>query len=206
MKASNLQLSKLLSYILHPLLIPTLAILALMLRTDLYSIVLPLQLKLWLLSLVIIFTFLIPSVSVLILLKLNAIYSVELTHRSERTIPLLITSASYMALTFFLKSVNIPPAFLYVIYSATIAMLAGLLINMVYKISLHTLGWSAVATTLLSISLRMGIPLTGLICVAVILSGLAGYARLKENAHNQTQVYLGYIAGVSIVMAIALLV
>ena len=206
MKASNLQFSKLLSYILHPLLIPTLAILALMLRTDLYSIVMPLHLKLWLLSLVIAFTLLIPSASVVILLKLNAVYSVELTHRSERTIPLLVTSASYMALTFLLKPVNIPPVFLYVIYSATIALLAGLLINMVYKLSLHTLGWSAMATTLVSISLRSGIPFPGLISIAVILAGLAGYARLKENAHNQTQVYLGYIAGVSIITVIALLI
>ena len=182
------------------------AILVLMLRTDLYSIVMPLPLKFWFLSLVIIFTLLIPSTSVLILLKLNAIYSVELIHRSERTIPLLITSASYMALTFLLKPVNIPTVFLYVIYSATIALLAGLLINMVYKISLHTLGWGAMATTLVSISLRLGIPFPGLISIAVILAGLAGYARLKENAHNQTQVYLGYIAGVSIIMAITLLI
>ena len=206
MKGSNLQLSKLLSYILHPLLIPTLAIMALMLRTDLYSIVMPLHLKLWLLSLVIAFTLLIPSASVVILLKLNAVYSVELTHRSERTIPLLVTSASYMALTFFMKPLNIPPVFLYVIYSATVALLTGLLINMAIKISLHTLGWGAMATTLVSISLHLGIPLPGLISVTVILAGLAGYARLKENAHNQTQVYLGYIAGVSIITVIALLI
>ena len=206
MKVSNFQFSKLLSYILHPLLIATLAIVALMLRTDLYSIVMPLPLKLWFLSLVIVFTLLIPTASVLILLKLNAVYSVELVHRSERTIPLLVTSASYMALTFFLKSVNIPPVFLYVIYSATIALLAGLLINMVYKISLHTLGWGAMATTLVSISLHLGIPFPGLISITVILAGLAGYARLKQNAHNQTQVYLGYIAGVCIITVIALLV
>ncbi len=205
MKTTDLQLSRILSYILHPLLIPTLAISALLLRPGLYSIVLPPALKLWFLSLIIVFTLVIPSAAVFILFRLNAIYSVELTHRGERTIPLLIASASYMALVFFMKSVNIPPVFLYVLYSATIALLAGLLINMVYKISLHTLGWSAVATTLLSISLRMGIPLPGLISIAVILSGLAGYARLKENAHNQTQVYLGYMAGVSIIMAITLL-
>ena len=77
---------------------------------------------------------------------------------------------------------------------------------MAIKISLHTLGWGAMATTLVSISLHLGIPLPGLISVTVILAGLAGYARLKENAHNQTQVYLGYIAGVSIITVIALLI
>ena len=163
MKIRNIQLSRLLSYLLHPLIIPTLAIATLMLRPDLYSIVLPVWLKLWFISIVFVFTLLIPSAGVLILLKLNKIYSIELNQRTERTIPLLIASASYMALLFFMKQPNIPPVFLYVVYTATFALLAGLLINMVYKISLHTLGWSALATTLIIISLRMGVSLLFLI-------------------------------------------
>ena len=206
MKIRNIQLSRLLSYLLHPLIIPTLAIAALMLRPDLYSIVLPVWLKLWFISIVFVFTLLIPSAGVLILLKLNRIYSIELNQRTERTIPLLIASASYMALLFFMKQPNIPPVFLYVVYTATFALLAGLLINMVYKISLHTLGWSALATTLIIISLRMGVSLLFLISLSVILSGLVGYARLKENAHNQAQVYLGYVVGALIVIGITLLV
>jgi membrane-associated phospholipid phosphatase len=206
MKIGNIKLSQLLSYLLHPLIIPTLAILALMLRPDLYSIVLPAWLKLWFIAIVFVFTLLIPAAGVLLLFKLNKIYSIELNQRTERTVPLLIASASYMALLFFMKQPNIPPVFLYIVYSATFALLAGLLINMVYKISLHTLGWSALATTLIIISLRMGVSLLLLISIAVILSGFVGYARLKENAHNPAQVYLGYIVGVLIVTGITLLV
>ena len=206
MKISNIQLSKLLSYLLHPLIIPTLVISALMLRPDLYSIVLPAWLKLWFISIVFVFTLLIPAAGVLLLLKLNKIYSIELNQRTERTIPLLIASASYMVLLFFMRQPNIPPVFLYIVYSATFALLAGLLINMVYKISLHTLGWGAFATTLIIISLRIGVSLMLLISIAVILSGFVGWARLKENAHNPAQVYLGYIAGVIIVIGITMLV
>jgi len=206
MKISNIKFSQLLSYLLHPLIIPTLAISALMLRPDLYSIVLPAWLKLWFIAIVFVFTFLIPAAGVLLLLKLNKIYSIELNQRTERTIPLLIASASYMALLFFMRQPNIPPVFLYIVYSATFALLAGLLINMVYKISLHTLGWSALATTLIIISLRMGVSLLLLISLAVIISGFVGYARLKENAHNPAQVYMGYIAGALIVTGITLLV
>jgi len=206
MKTGHLHLSRILSYILHPLLIPTLAVSALMLRPDLYSIVLPDSLKIWFVFIVITFTLAIPAAGVFILLKLNAIYSIELNQRTERTVPLIIASASYMALLFFMKPTNIPPVFLYVVYTATFALLAGLLINMVYKISLHTLGWGALVTTLITISLRMGISLLPLIIIAVTLSGFAGYARLKENAHNQAQVYLGYIAGACIVILITFLV
>jgi hypothetical protein len=109
-----------------------------------------------------------------------------------------------MVLLFQLKSTNIPPIFLYVLYSATFALIAGLMINLVYKISLHTLGWGAIVATLTGISLRLGIPLLIFIIPAIILSGFAGYARLKENAHNQAQVYLGYVAGVSVIILITL--
>ena len=206
MPIPDLRFSKFLSYVLHPLIIPTLATAALLMRPDLYSIVLPLWLKLWYISVVFAFTWLIPAAAVFILLRVNAIYSIEMSHRGERTIPLLIASTSYMALMFFVRPTNIPPLFLYVVYSATFALLAGLLINMVYKISLHTLGWGAITATLISISLRLGLPMLTLISVSILLAGLAGYARLKENAHNQTQVYMGYIAGAAIVMLIIFLV
>jgi len=206
MTTSDLRFSTFLSYVLHPLIIPTFATVALLMQRDIYSIVLPLQLRLWYLSVVFAFTWLIPASAVYILLRIKAIYSVEMSGRGERTIPLLIASASYMTLLFFVKSSNIPPLFLFVVYSATFALLAGLLINMFYKISLHTLGWGAFVATVISISLRLGMPMLTLICISVLLAGLAGYARLKENAHNVTQVYLGYIAGAALVMLIIFLV
>lgn len=204
MQSSDFTFSRILSYILHPLLIPTLATSALLLKPEVYTIVLPIPLITWFLSVVFIFTLVVPVTAMLILLKFNAVTSLEMNVRSERTIPLIIASTSFMVLLFQLKSTNVPPIFLYVLYSATFALLAGLMINLVYKISLHTLGWGAIVATLTGISLRLGIPLLIFIIPAVILSGFAGYARLKENAHNQAQVYLGYVAGVSVIILITL--
>jgi hypothetical protein len=164
--------------------------------------VLPDKLKVWFIGVVFLFTFGIPVACMLILLKFKAIQSLEMNHRAERTIPLLITSTSFMALLYTLRTTNIPPVFLYVLYSATVAMLAGFLINLVYKISLHTLGWGALTAALTAISIRMGIPLLTFILIAVLLSGFVGFARLKQNAHNQTQTYLGYVAGVSVIILI----
>jgi hypothetical protein len=205
MNPKNFTLSQILSYILHPLLIPTLAISVLMLRVDLYSIVLPLSVKLWFVFIIVAFTLVIPVAGVLFLQKINAINSIELSHRNQRTIPLLIACISYLGLLYFVKPTVIPPVFLYVLYSATFALLAGLFINLVFKISLHTLGWGALAATFTSISIRMGIPLLPYILITILLSGMAGYARLKQNAHNQAQVYSGYIAGVGVVILITFL-
>jgi hypothetical protein len=199
------QISHFLSIILHPLMIPAIATMALMLRPDLYSIVLPNNMKFWFISVVIVFTLLIPLAGVLILLKFNAVNSIEMNDRHERTLPLIISSTSFMVLLFSLKSTGIPPVFLYILYSATFALLAGLLINLFYKISLHTLGWGAIAAALTGVSFKLGVPLLAFIVVAVLLSGLAGYARLKQNAHNPAQVYLGYVAGISVIILISFL-
>ena len=110
-----------------------------------------------------------------------------------------------MGLLYFIKPTVIPPILLYVLYSAIFALMAGLLINLVYKISLHTLGWGALVTTIVIISIRLGIPLLPFILITILLSGIAGYARLKQNAHNAAQVYLGYIAGVCVVILISFL-
>ncbi len=206
MSSSPYPFSRILSYILHPLLIPTLVTAALLMRPELYTLVLPVSLKIRFLLVVFVFTTVIPAAGVLLLLRVNAIYSVQLQDRAERTLPLLIASTSFMVMLYLLKTTNIPPLFLYVLYSATFALLTGLLVNLAYKISLHTLAWGAVAATLTSIALRMGISsLMVLILATWLLSGLAGYARLKENAHNQAQVYLGYVAGVCVVILISFL-
>ncbi len=205
MESADYSFSRILSYILHPLLIPTLATSALMLKPDLFPIILPAALKLWFVSVIFVFTLIIPAISVLILLKFKAIYSVELKRRTERTVPLLIASISYLGLLFFIKPTIIPPVFLYILYSAALALLSGLVLNMVFKISLHTLGWGALTATLVSISMGIGTPLLPFIFVSILLSGIAGYARLMQNAHNQAQVYWGYVAGVSVVLLITVL-
>lgn len=205
MNSSDYAPSRILSYILHPLLIPTIAISALLLQTDLYPIVLPIALKLWFISIIFVFTVVIPASSVFILRKFNAINSIEQKNRAERTVPLLIAGISYMALLFFIRPTNMPPVFIYFLYSATFALLTGLLINLVYKISLHTLGWGALSATIISISIRAGMPLMPFILISILLSGIAGYARLKQNAHTQAQIYWGYVAGVCVVILISFL-
>jgi hypothetical protein len=108
-----------------------------------------------------------------------------------------------MALLYVLKTTNIPPVFLYLLYSATFSLLVGLLVNLAYKISLHTLGWGALSATLVSISLRMGYALLLPLLVSVVIAGVVGYARLKQNAHSQAEIYLGYVAGAGVIVFIA---
>jgi hypothetical protein len=198
------KITQFLSSLFHPFLIPTYITSALMLRPGLYSIVLPVELKLWFISVVCGFTFVIPATSVFILLKFRVIESLAMKERNERIIPLLLSSASYMALLFSIKSNNIPPLFLYVLYSATFALLSGLLINLVYRMSMHTLGWSALSAILIIVSIRIGIPLLGMIIASLLISGIVGFVGLKQNTCQQARVYAGYAAGVIVILLVSL--
>lgn len=196
------RVATILSFVLHPLLLPTYAVIIL-LNLPLYlSFTLTAESKLWLIALVAAFTFIMPVAIILSLYYFRIIDSLELENPSQRTIPLIFSSVSYLALVYLLRKSGLPDYLLYLIYGALFVMVTGLLVNLFYKISLHMLGWGAIVAAFAGLSVRMGLNLLPLIVSCILLAGIAGFARLKLNAHNPSQVYLGFVAGVSVVLVI----
>ena len=68
------------------------------------------------------------------------------------------------------------------------------IVSRYWKISLHMLGIGGVVGVLFSLNIWFG-NLSNLLIIFILTSGLLGYARLKEKAHNATQVYLGFLIG-----------
>jgi hypothetical protein len=200
------RIARILSYILHPLLIPTYATILLLNLSFFLSYSLSLEAKIWLLIMVSGFTFIIPVVIITSLYFFRVISSIELEEMKERTMPLLFSAISYYALLYMLRKSGLPAYFLYFIYGALLTLLVGLMINLVYKISLHTLAWGAAVASLVGLSLKMEIDIPLIIIFSVIIAGLAGYVRLKLNAHNPTQVYLGFATGAGIITILTLFV
>jgi hypothetical protein len=200
------RLAKILSYLFHPLLIPTYATLLLLNLPLFLSNSLSMEARTWLLILVSGFTFVIPVVIITTLYYFRLISSIELDQPKERTMPLLFSAMSYYALLYMLRQSGLPAYFLYFIYGALLALLTGLMINLVYKISLHTLGWGAAVASLVGLSVKMGVDIPLIIIAAILISGITGYIRLKINAHNPTQVYLGFVTGVCIITLLTLFV
>jgi hypothetical protein len=201
----SLSASKILSYLLHPLLVPFAATVVLMNYRGLTSILIHPALRLWYLGIVASFTFVVPLIGIFIMLKTKAISSLEMPLRIDRSFALLITTLSYIALLILINTTGMPAVYTYILYTATFAMAAGFIVNLVFRLSLHTLGWGALCATLVSIGVQTGIPMLLLIAGSIIIAGFAGYARLKQNAHNASQVYLGYATGILVVTIISFL-
>ncbi len=197
--------SQLLSYIFHPIFVPLL------------SVILVIVLPFWaqvefsqfsmglLIFLVISFTVLLPVIASLVLIRLKIIDSFTMIKREHRNIPLLITSSSYLAMIYVLKYTGTPSVLLYILYTALFALLVGMLVNLVYKISLHTLGWGGMAASFSSLMVETGYNLIFIVVGAIAVAGIVGYARLNEKAHSNWQVYAGFGLGFFSILALTML-
>jgi len=124
--------------------------------------------------------------------------SIDFAKRNERLLPLLITTILYYLTFLILKRIPISGLILGMIGSATISLFCLTLVTVKYNISLHAAGSGGLFGFLLAITLRLGLfsPLS--IYGSILLAGMAGTARLKQNAHRPAEIYLGYLAGFAV--------
>lgn len=187
--------AKILSTILHPLLVPTYALLLLMnLKT--HSILsIPEGSRYIIVVFVFIATFVLPTIIILILLKASRIDSLQMVTQRERVLPLLLLAIIYYMTYHLLKQVSINGLLTFFMVGSTMMVLITLLINYATKISLHMIAWGGLLGTLLGFAIRFNYNVTIPIFAIILLIGLIATARLKLNAHVPFQIYLGFLLG-----------
>jgi hypothetical protein len=191
-------IAKTISFIFHPLLIPTYTILILFNLKYFFLSIIPLKAKLILLGNVIGFTFLIPAVIIFLLLRFSVIRSYQMEIRNERALPLLITAIFYYMTYYLFKNVSLPPLIYNYFLMSTTLIIIALLINMFWKISLHTIAMGALMGLLLVLYIRLSLDTRIWLVASIFTSGLTGTARLLVSDHTQAQVYTGYLLGFSV--------
>ena len=147
------------------------------------------------LTFVFISTFLFPAILTYILLRTNKISSLHLENREERTIPFLFTMVFYYGSYLMMKSFDIPAIYLSLILASTLMIIIAFLINLKFKISIHTMAIGALAGIVIGISYRFGVNMLLTVFLLFIIGGLVGFSRLALNAHRPAEVYTGYIIG-----------
>ncbi len=80
-----------------------------------------------------------------------------------------------------------------------------LVINLFWKISSHTTAIGALLGTIIGTSYFLEMYLINWILLITLISGLVGFARLKENAHSPLQVYAGFIVGFTVMCLLFLI-
>jgi membrane-associated phospholipid phosphatase len=190
------RIAKIISCLLHPLLMPTYGF-SLVFFTDNYfsTFTGPQNLKFLILGITFLFTFILPATNALILLKMGRIRSLEMENSQERIIPYSSTALYYFALFYLFYNADFPDIFKIVILGAAISILLSLIINFRWKISAHMIGIGGTAGAMLGIIYRSHFDFQIALIIVLLLSGLVGYARLKLMAHSPAQVYVGFALG-----------
>jgi hypothetical protein len=194
------RIAKIISVLFHPVLIPT-YIIGILLNLNVYFVqVLSLKARGMLLGMVFLSTCALPLLFILLLIYSGKMFSLQMEKRQERTISLLITSLFYYLTWWMLGKMPVSPVFpiimIGVFYASTVALAA----NLFFKISLHMIAAGGATGVFIGLSLLMTQPIQLIVMLMIFLSGIIGFARLKLGTHNSTQVYLGWLAGICIMI------
>lgn len=186
--------SKILSYLLHPILIPTIVLYIGINNVDYFYLIFH-NFSTNLYLIILLFTMLLPLISALLFIKSGRVESLEMRNKQERRGPLFV-SAIIMIIGFpifnSIAKLSLHLSSLYI--SSIMLLIIAFLITKRWKISLHMLGIGGATGTFISLNYLFGGTYYFSI-LFIFLSGLLAFARLDLKAHNETQVYIGFALG-----------
>jgi hypothetical protein len=186
--------AKIISIVFHPLLMPVYGMAIIFSAPTLLGY-LPFNVKKLLLLIMLVNNILLPLSFLPFFIHRNIITSWAITERKERNIPLIITTILYSITSFIIFRLPIPLFLKSFIFATAVLSLMITLINLWWKISLHSVGAGALIGLVLMLSLKMLAPLDLYLISAIIAGGLILSSRLKLNLHSPQQVWVGLFAG-----------
>ena len=189
-----MKFSKILSYLLHPILMPIIVLYIGINNVDyFYLIFYNYSNNLYLIILA--FTMALPLISAILFVKLGRVESLAMRKRKERRGPLFI-SILIMIIGFpiFYSIAKLSPHLSAIYISSIILLFFSFLITIRWKISLHMMGIGGATGTFIALNYIFG-GIYYFIFLFFALSGLLAFSRLDQKAHNESQVYVGFVLG-----------
>jgi hypothetical protein len=188
--------AKIISIIFHPLLMPVYGMVIIFFAPTLFGY-LPFNVKKLLLLIILVNNVLLPLSLMPFFIHRKIISSWALNERKERNIPLIITALLYGTTSYIIFKFPIPLFLKSFIFATAILSVLVILINLFWKISLHSVGAGALIGLVFLLSLKMLTPLDWYLISAIIIAGLILSSRLRLNHHSPTQVWIGLLTGFS---------
>ena len=199
-----MQLSKLISIVLHPIFMPLLALYLTLKSIPSIAFAISQYLN-YTYGIVICCTILFPLVTLFFLIKSGKVSSLEMSNHKERSLPLFRTVGWMLLGLYMLNNILFyAPIIKAEIIGAILIMLIAAGISKFWKISLHLLGIGGVVGVFIALQIINGGVLY-LLLIFILLSGILGVARIDQKAHNHAQVYAGFLLGVCIELATLLI-
>ncbi|HNX86294.1 MAG TPA: hypothetical protein PKN12_05140 [Bacteroidales bacterium] len=190
-------LARVISYLLHPLLIPVYVLLLVLNTSDTSNLMIPFSYKITLFGMVALTAVLFPLFLTFLLFRFRLISSIYVDQREERVYLILAVAIFYYLTYYLLKGVSLSIIFNYFMLGSALLALVTLILNFYFKVSLHMIGVGSLCGLLLGISIKYGVRAEIPLYLSILASGITGFARLELNAHRPSEIYWGYFLGVT---------
>ena len=190
-------IAHLLSYVLHPLFIPTYFFLFLMQVLPFEFVgISEWQLKMRLFSVAWLTAFF-PAFAVFLLWRLKLSDSIFLRTQKERIIPYVITMFFYWWMYYLSRNFTDQPIALKFFYLGIfVASAIGMTVNNFMKVSLHAMGIAGLTTAVILVSVFYPVNNAVWVLLAVLLTALVISARLVVSDHTKKELIVGLFIGV----------
>lgn len=187
--------SKIVSYLFHPLVITTLGMLVLFNSGTSLSVLQP-EVKRISLIVTALFTFVFPASMIIILYLTRVIQNIDLNERKERILPLALTIILYLFAFFIIRGIpQLSGGHIVFLFCPSAALFLALVVNNFLKPSIHMAGIGVLVGIILVVVLVYGAPMQYLFIVAVLVGGLVGSARLRLGMHQPIEIFVGFMIG-----------
>jgi hypothetical protein len=185
--------SRVLSTIFSPFMVPTISFLLLFLFT--YLAFMPLIYKGIILGSVFLCTICLPLLLIYLYQRFCGQGMKELKERKKRFAPYALTATSYCICAIILYRLYAPHHLSAIIITCVLCMMVCGLLNLFWKISVHAASCGIIIGILLPYSIIFNFNPLGWLCGFILMSGLIGTARLILQQNTLFEVILGFVIG-----------
>jgi hypothetical protein len=187
------------SYIFHPLIMPTLGLL-LMLNSGTYLSLLDPAAKRAILFVMALGTFVFPLMIIPIIYYRNQVSHLQRITREEKLIPQLIILVLYIIT--FLYFIRLPLNRVIHAYalSVTVTLFLTVVLNLKFSICYHTTALGGLTGLIIALILLFESQLQGVLILALLAAGITGSARIALSLQKARAIYSGYILGFTVVL------
>lgn len=189
--------AKIISYLLHPLFIPTYVFLFLVYQVPYeFAGISEYQLRLRIFSIFWLTAFF-PAFAVFLLWRLKFSESIFLRTQKERIVPYVITMFFYWWMYYLSRNFPDQPAVLKFFYMGIfLSTVFGLILNNYFKISLHSMAMGGAMTAIILIAFYYRLSLGTSISIVTLLTGIVCTSRFLVSDHTSKEVYTGLMVGI----------
>jgi len=187
-------ISRLLSAVFRPVYYPTVGIILLFTMT--YLSMLPWAVKLWVLVLVCLFTVAMPALGTYVYRRVCGLRRHELRHQERRLVPYTIHLCSYLMCMHLLTQLHLPRFVTGIIMVSLLIQVSCILINMQWKISMHSAGAGGIIGALVAYAMLFRFNPVWWLCVAILVAGSVMSSRMFLRQHTLSQVLCGTLVGI----------